>query len=68
MTAKRHAARTSRYLRSDRNIDSAITDADGDALRAAAPPPTLTAPPSFRKMNPADQPILQITSPPPAST
>ncbi|HUL75352.1 MAG TPA: efflux RND transporter permease subunit [Vicinamibacterales bacterium] len=45
----------------NRNIDSAITDVQ-TAISAALPllPPTLTAPPSFRKMNPADQPILQI--------
>jgi HAE1 family hydrophobic/amphiphilic exporter-1 len=45
----------------DRNIDSAITDVQ-TAISSALPllPPTLTAPPSFRKMNPADQPILQI--------
>jgi HAE1 family hydrophobic/amphiphilic exporter-1 len=32
------------------------------AIAAATPllPPTLTAPPSFRKVNPADQPILNI--------
>jgi HAE1 family hydrophobic/amphiphilic exporter-1 len=45
----------------NRDIDSAITDVQ-TAISAAMPllPPTLTAPPSFRKMNPADQPILQI--------
>src|ERR1051325_7624735 len=45
----------------DRNIDSAITDVQ-TAISAALPilPPTLTAPPSFRKQNPADFPIMQI--------
>src|SRR6266478_1903016 len=45
----------------NRNIDSAVTDVQ-TAISAAMPllPPTLTAPPSFRKQNPADQPILQI--------
>ena len=44
-----------------RNIDSALTDVQ-TAISAAIPllPPTLTSPPSFRKQNPADQPILQI--------
>jgi HAE1 family hydrophobic/amphiphilic exporter-1 len=44
-----------------RNIDSAITDVQ-TAISASMPllPPTLTAPPSFRKQNPADVPILQI--------
>ena len=45
----------------NRDIDSAITDVQ-TAISSAMPllPPTLTAPPSFRKQNPADQPILQI--------
>jgi hydrophobe/amphiphile efflux-1 (HAE1) family protein len=45
----------------NRDIDSAVTDVQS-AISAAMPllPPTLTAPPSFRKANPADQPILQI--------
>ncbi len=45
----------------NRNIDSAITDVQ-TAISAAMPllPPTLTAPPSFRKQNPADMPILSI--------
>ena len=44
-----------------RNIDSAITDVQ-TAISAAMPllPPTLTSPPSFRKQNPADFPVLQI--------
>ena len=44
-----------------RNIDSAVVDVQ-TAISAAMPllPSTLTAPPSFRKQNPADQPILQI--------
>jgi HAE1 family hydrophobic/amphiphilic exporter-1 len=45
----------------NRDIDSAVTDVQ-TAISAAMPllPPTLTAPPSFRKANPADQPVLQI--------
>jgi hydrophobic/amphiphilic exporter-1 (mainly G- bacteria), HAE1 family len=45
----------------NRDIDSAVTDVQS-AISAALPllPPTLTSPPSFRKANPADQPILQI--------
>ena len=44
-----------------RNIDSAIVDVQ-TAIAAAMPllPSTLTAPPSFRKQNPADQPILML--------
>jgi HAE1 family hydrophobic/amphiphilic exporter-1 len=45
----------------DRNIDSAVVDVQ-TAIAAAMPllPSTLTAPPSFRKQNPADQPILML--------
>jgi hydrophobe/amphiphile efflux-1 (HAE1) family protein len=45
----------------NRDIDSATTDVQ-TAISAAMPllPATLTAPPSFRKMNPADMPIMQI--------
>src|SRR4051812_9239196 len=45
----------------DRNIDSAVVDVQ-TAIAAAMPllPSTLLAPPSFRKQNPADQPILQM--------
>src|SRR5579862_295408 len=45
----------------DRNIDSAAVDVQ-TAIAAAMPllPSTLTAPPSFRKQNPADQPILNL--------
>ena len=45
----------------DRNIDSAVVDVQ-TANAAAMPllPSTLTAPPSFRKQNPADQPILML--------
>src|SRR3954467_11981237 len=45
----------------DRNIDSAVVDVQ-TAIAAAMPllPSTLLAPPSFRKQNPADQPILQL--------
>ena len=43
----------------DRNIDSAAVDVQ-TAIAAAMPllPAAMTAPPSFRKQNPADQPIL----------
>ncbi len=45
----------------DRNIDSAVVDVQ-TAIAAALPllPSTLTSPPSFRKQNPADQPILTL--------
>jgi HAE1 family hydrophobic/amphiphilic exporter-1 len=45
----------------NRNIDSAVTDVQ-TAISAAMPllPATLIAPPSFRKVNPADQPIFDI--------
>jgi HAE1 family hydrophobic/amphiphilic exporter-1 len=45
----------------NRNIDSAVTDVQ-TAISAALPllPPTLAAPPSFRKVNPADEPIFDI--------
>src|ERR1700704_1487642 len=45
----------------NRDIDSAAVDVQ-TAISAAMPllPPTLTAPPSFRKVNPADQPIFSI--------
>jgi HAE1 family hydrophobic/amphiphilic exporter-1 len=45
----------------NRNIDSAAVDVQ-TAIAAAMPllPSGLPAPPSFRKVNPADQPILQI--------
>jgi hydrophobic/amphiphilic exporter-1 (mainly G- bacteria), HAE1 family len=45
----------------NRDIDSAVTDVQA-AISAAMPllPPTLTAPPSFRKQNPADRPIFDI--------
>ena len=44
-----------------RSIDSAVVDVQ-TAIAAAMPllPSTLTAPPSFRKVNPADQPILML--------
>jgi HAE1 family hydrophobic/amphiphilic exporter-1 len=52
----------------DRNIDSAVTDVQ-TAISAAMPllPPTLVAPPSFRKVNPANEPIfdMNLTSDPP---
>ncbi len=45
----------------DRNIDSAVVDVQ-TAIAAAMPllPSTLTSPPSFRKQNPADQPIMML--------
>ena len=45
----------------NRNIDSAAVDVQ-TAISAALPllPAGLTAPPSFRKVNPADEPILEI--------
>src|SRR5262244_1889316 len=45
----------------NRNIESAAVDVQ-TAIAAAMPllPAGLTAPPSFRKFNPADQPILEI--------
>jgi len=45
----------------DRDIDGATVDVQ-TAIAAAMPllPPTLSAPPSFRKTNPADQPILAM--------
>lgn len=44
-----------------RDIDSATTDVQ-TAIAAVMPllPPTMTSPPSFRKNNPADQPILML--------
>ena len=44
-----------------RNIDSAVTDVQ-TAISAAMPllPPTLSSPPSFRKVNPADEPIFDM--------
>src|SRR5712671_1541527 len=46
----------------NRNIDSAATDVQ-TAIAAAMPllPPAMPTPPSFRKVNPADQPIIQMT-------
>ena len=63
MTSRSGTGNTNITLTFDlnRNIDSAVTDVQ-TAISAAMPllPPTLTAPPSFRKQNPADDPILQI--------
>src|SRR5215475_1185958 len=44
-----------------RNIDGAAVDVQ-TAIAAAMPllPSTLTSPPSFRKQNPADQPIMML--------
>src|SRR5207248_3063356 len=45
----------------DRDIESAVVDVQ-TAIAAAMPllPSTLSAPPSFRKSNPADQPIFAV--------
>lgn len=45
----------------NRNIDAAAQDVQA-AISAAAPllPPSLPSPPTYRKVNPADQPILYI--------
>jgi HAE1 family hydrophobic/amphiphilic exporter-1 len=50
----------------DRNIDDAAVDVQAALLRAQRQlPPEMTNPPSYRKVNPADSPILfvAITSP-----
>jgi HAE1 family hydrophobic/amphiphilic exporter-1 len=50
----------------DRNIDDAAVDVQAALLRAQRSlPPEMTNPPSYRKVNPADSPILfvAITSP-----
>jgi hydrophobic/amphiphilic exporter-1 (mainly G- bacteria), HAE1 family len=46
----------------DRNIDAAAQDIQA-ALAAAAPllPPGMPTPPSYRKVNPADQPVLYLS-------
>src|SRR3954469_24388217 len=63
MTSRSGTGNTNINLTFDlnRNIDSAVTDVQ-TAISAAMPllPPTLTAPPSFRKQNPADEPVLEI--------
>ena len=45
----------------DRNIDAAAQDVQA-AIAAAAPllPPGMPTPPSYKKVNPADQPILYL--------
>ena len=46
-------------VRSDRNIDAAAQDVQAMIARAArALPPQMPAPPSFQKVNPADQPVI----------
>ncbi len=46
----------------DRNIDSAALDVQSAISRAQRRlPPEMTTPPSFRKVNPADQPVLLLT-------
>ena len=63
MTSSSSAGTTSITLSFDldRNVDSAVVDVQ-TAIAAAMPllPSTLTSPPSFRKQNPADQPILML--------
>jgi hydrophobic/amphiphilic exporter-1 (mainly G- bacteria), HAE1 family len=63
MTSSSQMGNTSVTLQFDlsRNIDSAAVDVQ-TAIAAAMPllPSGLPAPPGFRKVNPADQPILQI--------
>jgi HAE1 family hydrophobic/amphiphilic exporter-1 len=63
MTSSSSAGSTSITLSFDldRNVDSAVVDVQ-TAIAAAMPllPSTLTSPPSFRKQNPADQPILML--------
>ena len=50
-------------FRLDRNIDAAAQDVQA-ALAAAVRqlPPTMPAPPTLRKVNPAENPILQLTA------
>src|SRR5580704_13714053 len=64
MTSSSSMGRANVTLQFDlaRNIDSAAVDVQ-TAIAAAMPllPAGLPAPPSFRKVNPADQPILQIS-------
>jgi hydrophobic/amphiphilic exporter-1 (mainly G- bacteria), HAE1 family len=64
MTSSSTTGRANVTLQFDltRNIDSAAVDVQ-TAIAAAMPllPAGLPAPPSFRKVNPADQPILQIS-------
>jgi len=45
----------------DRNIDAAAQDVQSAISQAARQlPPNLPSPPSYRKVNPADQPILYV--------
>ena len=47
----------------DRNIDGAALDVQSEISAAARYlPPQLPAPPSFRKLNPADQPVMNSGS------
>jgi hydrophobic/amphiphilic exporter-1 (mainly G- bacteria), HAE1 family len=63
ITSSSNAGSTNITLQFDlgRDIDSATTDVQ-TAIAAVMPllPPTMTSPPSFRKNNPADQPILML--------
>jgi HAE1 family hydrophobic/amphiphilic exporter-1 len=46
----------------DRSIDAAAQDVQSALARAARRmPPEMTVPPSYRKVNPADQPIVYLT-------
>ncbi len=46
----------------ERNIDAAAQDVQAMIAKAAKDlPPTMTTPPSFQKVNPADQPILYVS-------
>jgi hydrophobic/amphiphilic exporter-1 (mainly G- bacteria), HAE1 family len=46
----------------DRDIDAAAQDVQSALARAARRmPPEMTVPPSYRKVNPADQPIVYLT-------
>jgi HAE1 family hydrophobic/amphiphilic exporter-1 len=46
----------------DRDIDKAAVDVQAALLRASRSlPPEMTSPPSYRKVNPADAPILFVT-------
>jgi len=46
----------------DRNIDAAAQDVQAAIGKAAAQlPPTMPTPPSYQKVNPADQPVLYMS-------
>jgi HAE1 family hydrophobic/amphiphilic exporter-1 len=63
MTSSSSAATTNITLQFDldRNIDAAAQDVQAAISRASADlPPDMPAPPSFQKVNPAEQPILYM--------